>query len=148
MGIEKILSGNEDSEGEEELAPPLIRSRRSRGPTVSVGIEVGEEPTMVGEPIATEELRVMEETERVKIDDPPQLKIASTSLTTSEDEAEMRPGSQGIMMSVLKIHECSPTRLIGSKTPINEALSVQVLFSSSEGNGYDFVHEPAPHGAS
>ena len=40
MGLEMILSGNKDSEKEEELASPLIQSRHSRGLAVSVGKEV------------------------------------------------------------------------------------------------------------
>jgi len=53
------------------------------------------------------------------------------------------------MMPALKILECNPTTgLIGGKAPITEALSVQVLSSSSEGNNYDFGHELTPHDAS
>ena len=48
MGLEKILSGNENSEEEKRLAPPLIQSQRSRGPAISVGTEVAGEPAMVG----------------------------------------------------------------------------------------------------
>ena len=62
MGLKKILSGNKDYKEEEEVIPSLIQSRCSRGPAVSVGTEVAEEP---------------------------QLKVASISLMTSEEGAEM-----------------------------------------------------------
>jgi len=52
-------------------------------------------------------------------------------------------------MPALKIPECTPTTgLIGGKAPIFEAPSVQVLSSSSEGDDYDFGHEPSPSDAS
>ena len=92
-----------------------------RGPAVSVGTEVMEEP---------------------------QLQVASTSLMTLE-RAEMRPGSPSIMMPALKILECSPTTgPIGGKAPITEAPSVQVLSLSSEGDDYNFGHEHVPLDAS
>ena len=53
------------------MTPSLIRSQRSRGPAISVGIEVAEEP---------------------------QLKVALTSLMTSEEGGEMQLGSPSVMM--------------------------------------------------
>jgi len=120
MGLEKIISGNEESDDEEEVAPPLIQSWCSRGRAVSVGIEVMEKP---------------------------QLKVASASSMTSEG-AEMRSGSPSVIMSALKIGECNPTTgPIGGKVPITEAPSVQVLSSSFEGDDYDIGYELAPHDA-
>ena len=91
----------------------------------------------------------MEETKRVEIDDPPRPEITSASLMISRERVMMQPGSPNVMMPALKIPECNPTTgSIGGKALIIEAPSVQVLSSSSEGEDYDFGHEPAPSDAS
>ena len=67
----------------------------------------------------------------------------------SGERVEMQPVSPNVMMSALKIPECSLTiRSIGGKTLITEAPSVQVLSSSSKGDDYNFDHEPTPSDAS
>ena len=65
---------------EEEVAPPLIQSRRSRGPATSEGIKVAEGP---------------------------QSEALLTSLMISGKGAEAQPGSPSIMMPALKVIEFS-----------------------------------------
>jgi len=111
-----------ESEEEEEMAPLLIQSQHSRGPTTSEGIEVAGEP---------------------------QSEAPLASWMTSGEGAETQPGSPSIMMPTLKVIECSPTTgPIGGKAPVAEVSLVQVLSSSFEGDDRDIGLEPTYHNAS
>ena len=92
QGASRPELGITESEEEEEVAPPLIRSRRSRGPITSEGVEVAEGP---------------------------QSEDLLASLMTSGEGAKMQPGSISIMMPILRIPEPSPTTwLICGKTQL------------------------------
>jgi len=83
VGLETIFSTDDESEEERELVSTTSlrhRNQRNKGLAVSVETEALEEPAIVEEFAAAEEPTAMEETERVEIDDPPQLKVASASL--------------------------------------------------------------------
>ena len=114
--------GPAGSEEEKEVAPPLIQSRRNRGPIASEGIKVVEES---------------------------QSEAPSASLMNSGEGAETQPGSPSVMIPALKIPEPSQTtRPIGGKVSIAEAPLVQVFSSSSEGDDHDIGSEPTPHDVS
>ena len=103
------------------------------------------------ESMTAEEPRATEKTERVKIDDPPQLKVASASLMILGERVEMQSGSPNIMMPTPRAPECSPTTgLVGGKALTTGASLIQVSSSSSEEHvdysrdDRDFGNEPAP----
>ena len=99
------------SEKEKEVAPPLIRSQRSRGSATSEGVEVAEGP---------------------------QSEALLASLITSGEGTETQLGSPRIMMPALRFPESSPTtEPIGRKAPVVEAPLVQLPSLSSEGNGHE-----------
>jgi len=122
QGVSEPGLGSAESEKEEEVAPPLIQSRCSRGLATLEGTEVVEGPQ-------------------------PEAPLAL--LTTSGEGAEVQPGSPSIMMLALKVVESSPTTgPIGGKAPAAEVPLVQVSSSSSEGDDHDVGPEPASHDAS
>ena len=55
-----------------------------------MGIEASEELSIAEESAAAEEPRAMKEKERVKINDPPQLEVASASLMILRERVEMK----------------------------------------------------------
>ena len=81
-----------ESEEVVEVAPPLIRSQRSRGLATSEGVEVAKVP---------------------------QSEALLASTMTSGEGVETQLGSSSIMMPALRVPESSlTTRPIGGKTPI------------------------------
>ena len=114
--------GSVESEKEEEVAPPLIQSRRDRGPATSVGIEVAEGP---------------------------QSKAPLASLMTLDEGVEMQLGYPSTMMPALKVVESSLTiGPISGKASVAKASLVQVSSSSSKSDDHHIGHESAPHDAS
>jgi len=88
-----IFSTDVESEEEGKLASATsLRhwNQRNKGHAVSVGTEASEEPTIAEESVAAEAPRAMEETERMKIDDPPQLKVTSASLMIPRERVEIQ----------------------------------------------------------
>ena len=111
-----------ESEEEEEVAPSLIQSRRSRGLATSERIEVTEGPCS---------------------------ETLLASLTTSGKGVEMQPSSPSIMILALKVVESSPISApIGGKALFAEVSLVQVSSSSSEGDDHDIGPKPASLDAS
>jgi len=107
-----IFFADDESKEEGELVSSTSfhhQNQHNRGPAILTRAEVSEEHVVAEESVATEEPRAMEETERVKIDDPYQLKIASTSLMILGERVEMQLGLPNIMMPALKILKCSLT---------------------------------------
>ena len=78
-------------------------NQHNKGPAVSMGTKASEEPVIAEKSAAIEEPRAMEETERVEIDDPPQLKVTSASLMILGERVEMQSGSPNIMCLPLKL---------------------------------------------
>jgi len=113
--------GSVESEEEEEVAPPLIWSRHSKGPATLEGTSVVEGS---------------------------QLEAPLAPLMTSGKGVEAQPSSPSIIMSALKVVESSPTTVpIGGKAPVAEVSLVQVSSSSSKGDDPDVGTEPASHDA-
>ena len=100
QGASQFGLGLEESEKVEEVAPPLIQSRHSRGPATSEG-------TAVVEGSQPESPLVL--------------------LMTSGEGTEAQSGSPSIMMSAFIVIESSPTTgPIEGKAPIAEVSLVQV----------------------
>ena len=72
------------------------RNQCNKDPAISLGTEASEESMIAKESAAAEEPRAIKETERQKINDPPQPKVTSASLIIQGERVEMRLGSPNI----------------------------------------------------